>query len=382
MPYVIAPDLELSEVREGATAIVDGLRGWVVLEPDEDTAMRYRELEARYRSLVRVFEVEKLGRAVTTDGVEVSVLCNVGGVEEVRAAPSYGCEGVGLFRVEFLYLARSTPPSEEEIKSVLAKSLELMEGRPLIIRAPDIGGDKDVRFLRLEEPNPFLGLRGARLLLKYRDELLVPFLRAVYTLPRQGVVKLMFPMISAVEEVEELTRIARSVEEELRSEGVETRGVELGIMVETPSAALMLRQIASMKLISFVSIGTNDLTQYTLAVDRGNPSVGYLYSDMHPAVLRLVKEVADIARSYGIEVDVCGELAGRELAVPILLGMGIRNLSVTPPNVGRVKYVVRRVSASEAREELVPRVLEARSAREVEEHARGFLKKVGVEILT
>jgi len=246
------------------------------------------------------------------------------------------------------------------------------------VRAPDIGGDKPVPFLELpREQNPQLGLRGTRLLFKYRDELLVPLVRALLRASAHGRLRLMLPMVSAVEEVEEFRKIVEEERERLEASGAKTGVLELGVMVETPSSALLAGSLVARGGLSFISFGTNDLTQYVMAADRGNSLVAYLYDELNPAVLRLIAQVVKQVKGKA-EVEVCGEMASRPLAVPVLLGLGVESLSVAPQFVGKVKYVVRRLRLEELEESLAELLEAAEKASEVREWSRKVLEKSGV----
>lgn len=380
VPYMISGELDLGLVRDGDEAVLDCVNGVLLVNPTAEEEERYGALAEEYNRMLALFSKEEGLEPVTLDGRRVDVLCNAGGLEEVRAAPGYGCGGIGLFRIEFAYMVRQEAPGEEELYGLFKKSLEVLGGRPLTVRAPDIGGDKPVNFLELpKEANPQLGLRGTRLLLEYRDKLLRPLLRAALRAAVHGDLRLMFPMVSTVEEVEELSEEVRRAEEELRSEGFEARVPRLGVMVEVPSAALLSRELVEKGGLSFVSFGTNDLTQYVLAADRGSAHVGKVYDELNPAVLRLIAYAVDKLGGRA-EVEVCGEMASRTLAVPALLGLGVQGLSVAPVFVGRVKYVVRRIDLEEASREVREVVESASTSREVRAWARSYLERRGIRV--
>jgi len=380
IPYMISRDLDLSLLRDGDWAILDCVSGQLLVEPSEAERERYRALAAELEELVRLYSREAHLDPVTEDGLRVEVVCNAGSIEDVRAAPEYGCGGVGLFRIEFAYMARSEAPGEEELYELFKRGLALLAGKPLTIRAPDIGGDKPVSFLELpREPNPQLGLRGARLLLKHKEKLLRPLVRASLRAAVEGDIRLMFPMVSSVEEVEELVSFVREEAERMEAQGVAVKLPKLGVMVEVPSAALLAGEFVEKGGLSFISFGTNDLTQYVLAADRGSPYVSHIYDELNPAVLRLVKYAAERVRGRA-EVEVCGEMASRGLAVPLLIGLGVHALSVAPAFVGRVKYVVRRVRWGELSKE-VPRLVEqASTSKEVREWVQKFLADACVKV--
>ncbi|MCX8199443.1 MAG: phosphoenolpyruvate--protein phosphotransferase [Sulfolobales archaeon] len=380
IPYIIVPELDLSEVSEGELAVIDSIEEKLLLNPSEEIVSIYVERASKYESLKKWCREASLKEAVTTDGVRVGVLCNVGDLEEARAASTSGCDGIGLFRVEYLYISSSSPPSEESLYTAFNKVLSFFNGKPVVIRAPDLGADKPLPYIKLEESNPFLGLRGVRLLLEYRDEILNPFLRALLRASTSGNARLLIPMISRVSELIEFTEIVERTLEKLRAEGIASGSIEIGIMVETPAAAILIDKYAKVPQLKFISFGTNDLTQYTLAVDRGNVKVSYIYDELDPSIIRLMALAASEARKRGVEVEVCGEMAGRQLAIPLLLSLGIDALSVSPPLVGLVKYTVSKLSRRDLERELLTKALNSTSASEVKEFTKEYLKRAGIEI--
>lgn len=381
IPYIISGSVDVGLLGNGAEAVLDAVNGYLVVEPSPEEKERYSAIEAELRELTRIYAAEALLEPVTADGATIRVACNAGGIEDLRASAGYGCGGVGLFRVEFAYMATPEAPSEDELYRLFRKGLELLGGGPLTVRAPDIGGDKPVRFLELpSEPNPQLGVRGARLLLLHRDKLLRPLIRGALRAAVHGDLRLMFPMVSSVEEVEELTEAVREEAERLGSEGIPYRVPKLGVMIEVPSAALLAREIVDRGRLSFVSFGTNDLTQYVLAADRGNPRVSHIYDELNPSVLRLIRYAAERVKGRA-ELEVCGEMASKGLAIPVLLGLGVEVLSVAPAFVGRVKYVVRRVRLAEVSEQVRELLDKVSTASEVREWSKRYLEGVGVKVL-
>jgi phosphoenolpyruvate-protein phosphotransferase len=380
VPYLISRDLDLGALRNNASAVLDCVNGYFNVELSPGEVGKYYSLVSEYRETVALYAQEEKLEPVTRDGVRIAVMCNTGNLEEVRVAPSYGCGGVGLFRIEFAYMARDAAPAEDELFNLFKRSLEFLGGGPLTVRAPDIGGDKPVRFLELpREANPQLGFRGTRLLLRYRDLLLRPLVRAALRAAVFGDLRLMFPMVSVVEEVEELVEIVKEEEERMRGEGCSVKMPMLGVMVEVPSAALLVGELIDRGGLSFVSFGTNDLTQYVLAADRTSAYVSDIYDELNPSVLRLMSYAIDRIRGRA-EVEVCGEMASRGLAVPVLLGLGVRGLSVAPGFVGKVKYVVRRLDYGELAEVTRGIVEGATTAREVREWLQSYLKSRGVKV--
>jgi phosphoenolpyruvate-protein phosphotransferase len=284
--------------------------------------------------------------AITRDGHTVEVVANVGGVEDARSALSHGAEGIGLFRTEFLFLERSELPSEDEQFEAYRQVFEVMAGRPVVVRTLDIGGDKAVSYLGFtQEANPFLGWRAIRMI----DERPEVFFHQIRALLRAGCsvdLRIMVPMVSNLEEIERAQGVLDQARGSLRDEGLSGADqVQFGIMVEVPSAALLADRLATH--VDFFSIGTNDLTQYTLAVDRTNARVAHLASPYHPAVLALIHLTIQAAHSHGKWVGVCGELAGDVLATPLLLGMGLDEFSMAPALIPSVKQVLRRSSRAE-----------------------------------
>lgn len=352
--------------------IVDGFSGVIVANPDEEMLKQYKKKKETLEKLAQKFEEVKNEPAITVDGRRILVTANIGNEDDLNTAIMNGCEGVGLFRMEFYYLNQPTPPSSEKLISVFEKFVKKLKEKHLTIRLLDVGGDKPLPYLPFpKENNPFLGFRGIRYLLKYR-ELLESQLRAVLLVSRQGNIRVMAPMVSTVEEVRELKRVIKALSEEINGK------VKVGIMVEVPSIVFMVDKIANE--VDFLSIGTNDLTQYIFAADRTNENVSYLYEDMHPAVLKAIREISEKAHKVGTHVDVCGELASNPLAVPILVGLGIDELSVSPTAIPMVKWIIRNISYEDAKK-LTEKVLELENGNEVREEVRKFLKEnLGMEV--
>lgn len=378
IPYVIAGNLRLEGVTEGANTVIDGLNGYVVVEPSGEELRRYARMAGEYQMLLRAFTQEAKSDAVTLDGSRVNVYCNVGSFEELRILGEYGCGGVGLFRIEFVYMERSSPPDEEELYNLFSKAAQILGEKPLTVRAPDIGGDKPVPFIELpSEENPQLGLRGARLLFKHEEDLLLPLVRALLRASFHGKVRLMLPMVSTVEEVDYFRRIVMRERERLSSAGVKTGDLELGVMVETPASALLAGEIVGKGGLGFISFGTNDLTQYVLAADRGNSLVGYLYNELNPAVLRLISLAVNSVKGRA-EIEVCGEAASKPLAIPVLLTLGVESLSVSPQFVGKVKYILKRLDMRKLREREHAVLMQTQTVEEVVEWARKILNQSGI----
>lgn len=354
----------LEAVSSGDTVVADGNTGVVVVGPSPEELQEWEvKKQGWYERRKRLQALVSL-RAVTKDGHRVELAANVGSLGDLESALAWGAEGVGLFRTEFLFMDRGSPPSEDEQFEVYRQAAQTMSGRPVIIRTLDVGGDKPIPWLgRLEEANPFLGLRGIRLCLE-REEVFLTQLRALLRARVYGDVWVMFPMVADVGEVHAARRLLEKAREELAAAGVPHGELPVGIMVEVPSAALLARHL--LQEVDFVSVGTNDLTQYTLAADRSNARVARLADALHPAVLRLIAEVAEAGWRAGKWVGVCGDLAGDPLAAPLLVGLGVNELSMAPSLLSEVKEAVRSVSVTEA-QELARRALACRSAGEVRE---------------
>jgi multiphosphoryl transfer protein len=348
IPAVVGLGRAVLEIAEGVTVIVDGEGGTVSSDPEPAQIAEAERRAESFKAREAAARAEATRPAVTRDGTSIEVLANVGQPADVEAALDAGAEGVGLLRTEFLFIGRDSMPSEQEQEAAYRGIAEPLGGRPLIVRTLDVGGDKPLPYLPVPaEANPFLGLRGLRLGLA-RPDVLRTQLRAILRVAADHPVKVMFPMVTSLAEL----RAAKALAEEARHQ-VEGAGgrvpsyLETGIMVEVPAAALAAEAFAAD--VDFFSIGTNDLTQYTLAAERGNERVAGFADALHPAVLRLIRMTAQGAGSHGRMVGVCGEIAGDPVAVPILVGLGVRELSAAPPAVPRVKRAVRETDLGSAR---------------------------------
>ena len=343
IPAVVSVANILTQVQPGDLAIVDGHRGRVILNPDEETQHRYRQLADRLRARQAGLADSRDLPAETSDGIRVSLQANIELPAEVDSAIAYGAEGVGLYRTEYLYLAQNVLPDETAQASAYLQMAKRIAPHPLVIRTLDLGGDKMSHLLNtVPEMNPFLGWRSIRLTLGHRDIFKVQ-LRAILRASAVGNVRLMLPLISGIEELREALSVLDEVREEFVQEGVPfDANCPVGAMIEVPSAALVADHLAHE--VDFFSIGTNDLVQYTLAVDRGNDLVSYLFEPLHPAVLRLIKGVIDAGHAQDILVTVCGEMASDPRSSLLLLGLGIDGLSMTPSGLPEVKRAIRNVS--------------------------------------
>jgi phosphotransferase system enzyme I (PtsI) len=350
MPAVVGLHTVTADVAGGDLLIIDGTRGLVVIGPDEETLAEYRrrQVSEREHEEAVTAEIHRVPGA-TKDGVAVRLLANIEFPEEIPVSLQYGAEGIGLYRTEFLYLAQMRAPTEEEHFAVYCKALTLLEGRPLVIRTLDLGADKlPPEAGGFHERNPILGCRSLRLCFR-NMHLFRTQLRAILRASAFGDLRVLFPMVATVGEFRQAKMVVRELMDELDREGVSyNREVNMGAMVEVPAAALTADTLAGEA--DFLSIGTNDLIQFTLAVDRGNETVASLYNPAHPAVLKLLKMVLEAGAHTGVEVTMCGEMSGDVQFTVLLLGLGLRLFSVAPALIPEVKRVVRAVTVSEAEE--------------------------------
>jgi len=378
LPSVVGCQRCSTEVEDGDEMIVDGNEGVVILRPDARTLEEYRRKQERsQRSRAAMRELSGL-EAVTKDGHRIQLMGNIEFPEEIEAVLGNGGDGVGLYRTEFLWLTRKEPPTEQDHMDAYLRAIKLLKGKPLTIRTCDLGADKYTQ-AQMEEPerNPFLGLRSIRHSLANPAEFKSQ-LRAILRASAHGPVKTMFPLVSNLMELRQGKLMIADIGEELEDEGVAfDRQMPVGVMIEVPSAALMARTFAAES--SFFSIGTNDLVQYTLAVDRGNERVAHLYQAAHPAVVYLAKSVVRAARSAQIDCSLCGEMAGEPLFSMLLLGMGLRTLSMVPDQIPVVKRVIRSVTMEQC-ERLARRVGSFDSERQVETALRDELRKLDPEV--
>ena len=342
IPAVAALGPELLEVENGTRAAADGTTGTVCFSPDQETQARFCEKIEEERARKERLERLKGLPSVTRDGREVRIYANIGGPEEAEFAMEQDAEGIGLFRTEFLYLDSSDYPDEETQFRIYKSVVERMQGRRVIFRTLDIGADKRADYFQLPaEENPALGIRAIRICLT-RPALFRTQLRALYRAGALGPIGIMFPMIASEWELVEAAEHCKSVREELREEGIPfSDQAELGVMIETPAAVMISRSLA--KHVSFFSVGTNDLTQYTLAMDRQNPEFGRFFDPQHPAVLEMIRITAENARREGIRCGICGELAGDPALTELFLEYGVDELSVSPSKVLELREKVRSI---------------------------------------
>jgi phosphotransferase system enzyme I (PtsI) len=375
IPAVVALEDFSEQVRPGDVVVVDGNRGIVIANPDPNTLAEYRKSLREFDALERRLDSVKGKPAATRDGTRITLLGNIEFPEEAEVVLEKGGDGVGLYRTEFLYLMREDDPSEQDHYEAYAKTLRICRGMPVVIRTFDLGADKYSQRKRfVPERNPFLGLRSIRYCLQNLP-MFKTQLRAILRASALGKVKVMFPLITNLQELRQAKLVMRDVMEDLDDDGIPyDKDLAVGIMVETPAAALTAASLA--RESDFFSIGTNDLTQYTLAVDRGNELVSTLYSAVEPAVLRLIRTVVQDAYKARIEVSVCGEMASEPDYVMVLLGLGIHTLSVTPPMIPEVKQIIRSVTLEQCH--LLARKVIAMNS---ENHISSFLRSKAREIL-
>jgi phosphotransferase system enzyme I (PtsI) len=376
IPAVVGIGRFLTDVSGGDTVIVDGEEGVLIIDPDDATLARYEEKRTAERSRADRYESLKDKPAVTLDETTIRLLGNIELASEAGHCLDRGAEGVGLYRTEFLYLNKTADPTEEEhFEAYRAVVRTLGPGRPVVIRTLDLGADKfsNVTGTLTEERNPFLGLRSVRLCLQKLD-LFKTQLRAILRAAALGDVRVMFPMISTIEELRQCKTLLNEVKEDLEDEGIPfKRDLPVGTMIEVPSAALLADILA--REVDFFSIGTNDLIQYTLAADRNNENVANLYNPADPAVLRLIRRVVEAANKEGIEVNVCGEMSGEPLYAPLLVGLGLRQLSATPRKIPEIKRVIRTLKVDET-ERLAEVALNLETARQVGSFLRDQLRRI------
>ncbi|MFZ7229471.1 phosphoenolpyruvate-protein phosphotransferase PtsI [Avibacterium avium] len=371
LPAIVGTNTVTQQVNTGDFLILDAVNNCVYVNPSQEEIDRLKALEAQLAEEKAELAKLKDLPALTLDGHRVDVVANIGTIRDVEGADRNGAEGVGLYRTEFLFMDRDQLPTEEEQFIAYKEVVEAMNGRLVVLRTMDIGGDKELPYLNLpKEMNPFLGWRAIRIALD-RKEILHAQLRAVLRASAFGKLAVMFPMIISVEEIRTLKAEIEILKAQLRDEGKAfDENIQIGVMVETPSAAVNAKFLA--KEVDFFSIGTNDLTQYTLAVDRGNELISHLYNPMTPSVLSLIKQVIDASHAEGKWTGMCGELAGDERATLLLLGMGLDEFSMSAISVPRIKKLIRNVNYQDAKL-LADKALEQPTAADIEKLVADFL---------
>lgn len=372
IPAIVGTKSITQEVKQGDMIIVDGLNGDVIVNPTEDELIAYQDKRERYFADKK--ELQKLRDAdtVTVDGVHAELAANIGTPNDLPGVIENGAQGIGLYRTEFLYMGRDQMPTEEEQFEAYKEVLEAMNGKRVVVRTLDIGGDKELSYLNLpEEMNPFLGYRAIRLCLAQQD-IFRPQLRALLRASVYGKLNIMFPMVATINEFREAKAILLEEKENLKNEGHDiSDDIELGIMVEIPATAELADVFA--KEVDFFSIGTNDLIQYTLAADRMSERVSYLYQPYNPSILRLVKQVIEASHKEGKWTGMCGEMAGDETAIPLLLGLGLDEFSMSATSILKARRQINGLSKNEMTE-LANRAVDCATQEEVIELVNNYVK--------
>lgn len=372
IPAIVGTKSITQEVKQGDMIIVDGLNGDVIVNPTEDELIAYQDKRERYFADKK--ELQKLRDAdtVTVDGVHAELAANIGTPNDLPGVIENGAQGIGLYRTEFLYMGRDQMPTEEEQFEAYKEVLEAMDGKRVVVRTLDIGGDKELSYLNLpEEMNPFLGYRAIRLCLAQQD-IFRPQLRALLRASVYGKLNIMFPMVATINEFREAKAILLEEKENLKNEGHDiSDDIELGIMVEIPATAALADVFA--KEVDFFSIGTNDLIQYALAADRMSERVSYLYQPYNPSILRLVKQVIEASHKEGKWTGMCGEMAGDETAIPLLLGLGLDEFSMSATSILKARRQINGLSKNEMTE-LANRAVDCATQEEVIELVNNYVK--------
>ncbi|MEI6391184.1 MAG: phosphoenolpyruvate--protein phosphotransferase [Verrucomicrobiota bacterium] len=349
IPAVVGLRDGSSQMESGQYALLDGLNGVIVVNPTDQTLFEYGQIILKQVTLQRTLGDILREPAITLDGQHVFLAANIEQASDAEQVKACGAEGVGLFRTEYLFLNRDRLPGEEQQYQAYREVAAALKPLPVIIRTLDLGGDKFLAHMQMPtELNPFLGWRAIRISLQERD-IFRAQLRAILRASAEGNLKMMYPMISSLDELKQANELVEEYKAELRRENIPfDEHIEIGAMIETPSAAMVADSLA--KRVKFFSIGTNDLIQYSLAVDRMNEKIAHLYEPTHPAIVRLIKMIVDAAHNHGVRVSVCGEMGGDAVLTPLLLGLGVDELSAAPPLVPQIKFIIRRLKLSEAKE--------------------------------
>lgn len=374
IPAVVAVPGILGQVEDGAEMIVDGSEGVVLAAPSEEKKAEYTAKRDQFLKEKKELE-QYIGKpTVTRDGVEIELVANIGNPDDVEKVLQYDGEGVGLFRTEFLFMDRTAMPTEEEQFEAYKKVAIALNGRPVIIRTLDIGGDKEIPYMGLQkDENPFLGYRAIRFCLDRKDDVYRPQLRALLRASAFGQIKIMIPMVTCIEEIREAKALIEEIKKELDEKGIAyNKEIKVGIMVETAAASLMADVFA--KEVDFFSIGTNDLTQYTMSVDRGNEKVSYLYSTFNPAVLRSIRNIIKCGREAGIMVGMCGEAASDPMMIPLLLAFGLNEFSMSSSAILKARKMITGYSEAEL-QAVADKAMSFVSAKEIENFMRDFINQ-------
>lgn len=372
IPAVVAvPDL-MNQVENGHVIVLDGSEGTVYIDPDQNVVDDFSAKREKFLKEKKELE-QYIGKpTVTKDGVRIELVANIGKPEDLEKVLQYDGEGVGLFRTEFLFMDRTAMPTEEEQFEAYKTVAEGLKGKPVIIRTLDIGGDKEIPYMGLtKDENPFLGYRAIRFCLDRKDDVYKPQLRALLRASAYGNIKIMVPMVTCIEELREAKALIEEIKKELDEQNIPyKKDIEVGIMVETAAASLMADVFA--KEAAFFSIGTNDLTQYTMSVDRGNDKVSYLYSTFNPAVLRSIKRIITCGREAGIMVGMCGEAASDPLMIPLLLAFGLNEFSMSASTILYSRKLITGYSTQEL-QAVADKAMSFATAAEVELYMREFM---------
>ena len=374
IPAVVAVPGILGQVEDGAEMIVDGSEGVVLAAPSEEEKAEYTAKRDQFLKEKKELE-QYIGKpTITRDGVEIELVANIGNPDDVENVLQYDGEGVGLFRTEFLFMDRTAMPTEEEQFEAYKKVAIALNGRPVIIRTLDIGGDKEIPYMGLQkDENPFLGYRAIRFCLDRKDDVYRPQLRALLRASAFGQIKIMIPMVTCIEEIREAKALIEEIKKELDEKGIAyNKEIKVGIMVETAAASLMADVFA--KEVDFFSIGTNDLTQYTMSVDRGNEKVSYLYSTFNPAVLRSIRNIIKCGREAGIMVGMCGEAASDPMMIPLLLAFGLNEFSMSSSAILKARKMITGYSEAEL-QAVADKAMSFVSAKEIENFMRDFINQ-------
>ena len=374
IPAVVALGGILEQVKDGDMVVLDGTDGVVIVDPEEAVLSEYQTKREAFLKEKKDLE-QYIGKpSITKDGVQVELVGNIGKPEDVDKVLQYDGEGVGLFRTEFLFMDRDAMPTEEEQFEAYRKVAVALDGKPVIIRTLDIGGDKEIPYMGLEkDENPFLGYRAVRFCLDRKDDVYRPQLRALLRASAYGNIKIMVPLVTCIEEYRQVKALVHEIMAELDREGIAyNKNIQLGIMVETAAASLIADIFA--KEVDFFSIGTNDLTQYTMSVDRGNDKVSYLYSTFNPAVLRSIKRIITCAREAGIMVGMCGEAASDPMMIPLLLAFGLNEFSMSPSAILRARKMVTQYSTQEL-QAVADKAMSFATTAEVEDYMKEFVNQ-------
>ncbi|WP_024296517.1 phosphoenolpyruvate--protein phosphotransferase [Lacrimispora indolis] len=372
IPAVVALEGFLSQVSDGDEIILDGSKGFVMVNPEESVKTEYSAKREAFLKEKKELE-QYIGRpTVTKDGVSIELVANIGKPEDVEKVLHYDGEGIGLFRTEFLFMDRTSMPTEDEQFDAYRKVAVAMNGKPVIIRTLDIGGDKEIPYMGLKkDENPFLGYRAIRFCLDRKEDVYKPQLRALLRASAFGNIRIMVPMVTCLEEYREAKALVEELKKELDEKGLAyKKDILVGIMVETAAASLMADVFA--KEVDFFSIGTNDLTQYTMSVDRGNDKVSYLYSPLNPAVLRSIRHVIECGRKEGIMVGMCGEAASDPMLIPLLLAFGLNEFSMSASAILNARKLITGYSTKEL-QAVAEKAMTYATVKEVEDYMREFI---------